>query len=271
MEKFQLSELFAISDIGSASGLVYIDNKLFIISDSSGFLYEYNLELKSIIKHSIANNDSENIIKSKKPDFEAITLKDNKLHIFGSGSTQNRNQKIIFDIKTRENTSQNLIQLYSKLKTTCAISDDDLNIEGALFYNDLLYLFQRGNGADSKNGIAIIDKNEDISFKPIILPKINHIEATFTDAILVENTIFFLATAEDTTSTYEDGEVLGSLIGSINAITLEIEFTSQITDKHKFEGLTLFSNLKNKITFLLCEDNDTDELKSIIYKLEIEK
>jgi hypothetical protein len=31
--------------------------------------------------------------------------------------------------------------------------------------------------------------------------------AGFTDAILVDNSIYFLATAEDTESTYDDGEV----------------------------------------------------------------
>jgi hypothetical protein len=39
------------------------------------------------------------------------------------------------------------------------------------------------------------------------------VRSSFTDAILVDNSIYFLATAEDTESTYDDGEVLGSLIG----------------------------------------------------------
>jgi hypothetical protein len=34
-----------------------------------------------------------------------------------------------------------------------------------------------------------------------------------------------LATAEDTESTYDDGEVLGSLIGRINLKTMKIDFT----------------------------------------------
>ena len=48
-------------------------------------------------------------------------------------------------------------------------------------------------------------------FVTVKLPKISNVEFTFTDAILVDNFIYFLASAEDTISTYEDGEVLGSI------------------------------------------------------------
>ncbi len=51
--------------------------------------------------------------------------------------------------------------------------------------------------------------------------------------------IYFLATAEDTQSTYNDGEVKGSLIGVIDVATMKLEFTQKISDTHKFEGLTL--------------------------------
>jgi hypothetical protein len=59
-------------------------------------------------------------------------------------------------------------------------------------------------------------------------------------------TAFFLATAEDTESTYDDGEVLGSLIGRINLKTMKIDFTQKISSTYKFEGLTLYTNSKEK-------------------------
>ena len=99
------------------------------------------------------------------------------------------------------------------------------------------------------------------------MPKIKHVETSFTDAILVEDKIYFLATAEDTSSTYYDGEILGSIIGGMNSKTFEIEFTKKITDTNKFEGLTLYSKTNDKIEFLLCEDNDSEVLESTIYKL----
>ena len=49
-----------------------------------------------------------------------------------------------------------------------------------------------------------------------------------------QDQIYFLASAEDSNSTYEDGVVLGSWIGAINPSTFKIDFTEKITDKHKF-------------------------------------
>ncbi len=275
MEKFLLTVFFKISGIGSASGLVYTDNSLFLISDNSGFLYEYHMDSAVLKSHPVIGEASANILKKNKPDFEAIALKGNELHLFGSGSTEKRNRQFIFNPKTQQVTEENLQPLYQKIKTAAAISDDDLNIEGALYYKDHLYLFQRGNGANSHNGIAIINPNSNenghIQFQSIQLPKIKHVETTFTDAIVVGDKIYFLAAAEDTVSTYEDGEILGSIMGCIDIETFHIDFTHQISNQHKFEGLTLYKNAENEIEFLLCEDNDSELLDSTIYKLTLKK
>lgn len=273
MQKFQLSEYLKISGIGSASGIVFANQSLYIISDNSGFLYQYDLKEDTLLKHQLTENSSENIPKKQKPDFEAITLKGNDLHLFGSGSTQNRNKNSVFNIKTQKVQENDFSETYQNIKNTIPISDDELNIEGALFYNEKLYLFQRGNGATAKNGIIIINDNIKCHTElvEVRLPKIKHVEATFTDAILVDNKIYFLAAAEDTLSTYDDGEVLGSIIGCMDIETFNIDFTLQISDSHKMEGVTLFENSNSKIEFLLCEDNDTEVLETTIYKLIIPK
>ena len=265
MQKFQLSEYLKISGIGSASGIVFTNQSLYIISDNAGYLYQYNLELDKLLKHPIIENPSENIAKISKPDFESITQKGSELHIFGSGSTQTRNKNIVFNIQNHEIQENDFSEMYQNIKNTIKISDEELNIEGALFHSEKLYLFQRGNGGNSKNGIIIISNN--IHFQHIQLPKIKHVETSFTDAILVHDKIYFLASAEDTISTYDDGEVLGSIIGCIDIETFKIEFTIQISNSHKFEGLTLFKNSESHLEFLLCEDNDTEQLETKIYKL----
>jgi hypothetical protein len=162
--------------------------------------------------------------------------------------------------------------LYQNIKSKLNISDEELNIEGALFFQETLYLFQRGNGTSSKNGIirVNVNNNQQIDFTPVQLPKIKHVETTFTDAVLLENKIYFLAAAEDTLSTYEDGEVLGSIIGCIDVKTLKIDFSHQISQSQKFEGLSLFEKTSSNLVFLLCEDNDTEKLESTIYKLTID-
>lgn len=272
MEQFTIELLFKITGIGSASGIIYKDNSLFIISDNSSFLYEYHIQENQLSKIKLFENGQENILKKDKFDFESIALKGNKLHLLGSGSTSKREKRITYNLETTEVLEKSLSKLYQNLKQNCSIADDELNIEGALFDNEKWLLFQRGNGANSKNGIVKTKSLEIECHTELVevqLPKINHIETSFTDAILVEDKIYFLATAEDCNSTYDDGEILGSIIGRMNSQTFEIEFTQKISDNHKFEGLTLYNKTPTEIQFLICEDNDSDLLETNIYKLSI--
>ncbi len=274
MEKLQLSVLFKIIGIGSASGLVYHENNLYIISDNSTFLYEYSIPTEKLNKIALVENAQDNIIKKDKPDFEAIALKGTDLVILGSGSTENRNLIFNYAIPTGKIQKNNIGTIYQKIKHEFAIADDELNIEGLVMNQDHIYFFQRGNGIQGKNAVIFskdTPQNQQFEYVPIDLPKIKNVPATFTDAILVEDKIYFLASAEDTESTYLDGEVLGSIIGRMDAKTLEVEFTQQISNTNKFEGLTLYKQSDNKIEFLLCEDTDSELLESNIYKLVLDK
>jgi hypothetical protein len=262
MENFTLELHFQIAGIGSASGLVYNDNSLF----------EYQIQEKELSKIKLFEDGQENIRKKDKFDFETISLKENKLHILGSGSTSKREKRFVYDLDSKTVSEKELSKVYQNLKQTTSISDDELNIEGAIFLNENWLLFQRGNRINSKNGIFktnSLKKDFETEFFPINLPKIKEIETSFTDAIVVEDKIYFLAAAENTTSTYDDGEILGSILGKMNCQTFEIEYTQKISDTHKFEGLTIYKKTETKIEFLLCEDNDSDVLETTIYKLTL--
>lgn len=272
MQNFTIELFFQILGIGSASGLVYRDHSLFVLSDNSSFLYEYQVKKNQLIRIKLFENSQENIPKKNKFDFESIALKENELHLLGSGSTSKREKRIIYNLETAAIAEKDLSPLYQNLKKNASISDEELNIEGVLFCNEKWFLFQRGNGANSRNGVfrtKSLEIESETEFVKVSLPKIKQVETSFTDAILIEDKIYFLATAEDTTSTYDDGEILGSLIGRMDSRTLEIEFTQKISDTHKFEGLTLYKKTANAIEFLLCEDRDSDVLETNIYKLSI--
>ena len=272
MEQFTIELLHKIIGIGSASGLIYKDNSLFIISDNSSFLYEYNILENQLSKIKLLENSQENIRKKDKFDFESITLKKNKIHILGSGSTSKREKRITYNLETAAIAEKSLSKLYQNLKQTVSISDEELNIEGTIFYNESWLLFQRGNGVNSKNGIfktKSLKTEFHTAFIPIQLPKINHIETSFTDAIFADEKIYFLAAAENTTSTYDDGEIFGSILGRMNSETFEIEFTQRISDAHKFEGLTFYKKTETEIQFLICEDNDSNVLETNIFKLSV--
>ncbi|MCX2493958.1 hypothetical protein OQX63_10770 [Pedobacter sp. PF22-3] len=272
-------EVFAeIDGIGSASGLFLQEDLLYIIGDNSGYLNEYNIKTRKLRKIQILFDKTlgqlENIPKPLKPDFEILCQHGDKLYILGSGSTPKRNLMIEFDIKTQIIVQKELTDTYNKLKTIAGIDDENFNLEGAIFTGTEWMLFNRGNGIDAKNGIFKIEgtdltKAEWIKFNSFKLANIDHVESSFTDATLVKNEIFFIATAEDTKSTYADGEILGSFIGSINLQNLKLTFSNKISGRHKFEGLTLLHQNERTTTFLLCEDRDTEELKTVIYKLVI--
>ena len=270
MENFQLSPFIEIDGIGAASGLVYLNDSLYIISDNSLCLYNYNFSKKELNKITLFGNQPEIAAKKDKPDFESVTLFENKLYLFGSGSTKKRNTRVTYDLENQEIKEKDLSKIYKRLAESSSITDDDLNIEGAIITTETIYYFQRGNGANAQNGIFCYDRNtKNVAFKPIPLPKINEIPSTFTDAILVEETIYFLAAAENTTSTYNDGDIEGSVIGTIDLKTLNLKSVIQISTYNKFEGLTFSKKSANEIEFLLCEDNDTEELKSTIYLLKL--
>lgn len=275
MEKFTLELLFHIIGIGSASGLLYKDNSLFIVGDNSGFLYEYHLDSKDLKRHPLIENPTENILKKDKPDFEAITAFQDTLYVFGSGSTTKRNAMIEFDLAQKKKiATNNLSELYAVMQNFASIKPEDFNIEGTIHDGENWYFLNRGNGISNKNTLFSLRAkklNQEFSMlsNDYKLPKIKGVRSSFTDAVKVDNSIYFLATAEDTQSTYDDGEVLGSLIGRIDLETMKIDFTQKISDSHKFEGLTLFKKNNNKIEFLLCEDKDTEILETAIYKLSL--
>jgi len=272
MENFQLTLLFKIMGFGSASGLVYEDDKLFIISDSSAYLYEYQMLDKKLEKIALTENAQDSIPKKDKLDLEAITRKGNDLVLLGSGSTDKRNRLFTYNRQTKKISESDFTAMYEKIKSQLQIKDDELNIEGLVITDKAHYFFQRGNGITSKNGIICVEEKASkqlFRFMPYELTTIKNVAATFTDAVLVDDKLYFLACAEDTNSTFHDGAIMGSIVGSIDLHSMKLEFTQQISYIHKFEGITLYKKSKSEITFLLCEDNDTDVLESDIYRLTL--
>lgn len=273
MENFKLTNFFRIKGVSAASGLVYSKNVLFVISDSSSFLYQYDIDKKLLLKFPLVKDAKENIEKAKKPDLESITKYGNQLIMLGSGSTAKRNSMFTLDLGTDALQKQDLSALYQKLKKVGSLNDDQFNIEGAIYAHQTMLLFQRGNSKNSRNGIFIIPNNQEdgIRFVPISLPTLDEIETTFTDAILIGTKIYFLACAENTESTYEDGEVLGTILGIMHAPTFEIIDVHLLSENKKFEGITLYKESENDIVFLLCEDNDSGTIEAEINKLTLNK
>jgi hypothetical protein len=281
MQKFTLELLFRIIGIGSASGLFYNNNSLYLISDSSHMLYHYNMEDKSIEKTPLVSKDYagqlENVPKKDKADYEAMAAKGDDLYLFGSGSTENRNLIAHINYKSKEvHPHIDATDLYLVMQEFGNINPEDFNIEAAVNDDEVWYLLNRGNGPKAENGIftltgTIDDTAFQIVYNKIKLPKIKKAQAGFTDAVKVGDKLYFIAAAEGGASTYADGDVAGTLIGRINLDKMKVEFTEVISLKNKFEGITFFKEEGKNLEFLLCEDTDKDEKESDIYKIIMKK
>lgn len=275
MNNFTLELLFHILGIGSASGLFLKENALYLIGDNSAYFYEYELKSSELNRYAINENPTENIEKKLKPDFEALAFYENSFYLFGSGSTENRTNMVELNSNTKERISTlDLSVLYKRMRVLADINAENFNIEGVVHTGDIWYFFNRGNGNSGKNIVFTfhgknLTKESKITYSEFKLPKIKGVSTSFTDAIKVDDKFYFLAAAENSNSTYNDGEVLGSIIGCIDIKTMKLKFTKEISDRHKFEGLTLQKQQDQELSFLLCEDNDSDQLQADIYQLKL--
>lgn len=219
-----------LEKIPSGSGIIKSGNIYYVVGDDSPFLYSLNREFKTISKTPLLEpvDFSERILKSEKPDFEAMELIDkNEIVVFGSGSkSPQRNIFLrIFLEDSFKIEKYDISDFYSQLIQLPLFKDSELNIEATAFRDDQLYLFNRKPNLiirfEYRDFIAYL--RDGINFpKPEIrqfsLPKINGIEAGFSGAtaLIDEPKIIFTASVEDINNAYDDGEILGSLIGIID-------------------------------------------------------
>lgn len=277
MHKFRLELFCRIIGIGSASGLFFQNNLLYLISDNSNLLYQYDIPSKNLSKTELSQvRPLENIPKAYKPDFEAMTINGNDLYLFGSGSTDKRNIAYKVNLASKKNDKLDMAELYDAMQSFGQIDKANFNIEAVVNDRTDWYFFNRGNGPKGQNAIFtlsgdVFGQEYQMLHNEFTLPKINGAPASFTDAVKVKNKLYFLAAAEKSNSTYHDGEVAGTLIGCIEIDSMEIDWTEVISTKNKFEGITLYAEDAKTLTFLLCEDTDSEVEASEIYKLSIDK
>jgi hypothetical protein len=167
---------------------------------------------------------------------------------------------------------------YAALRDDKSFSGAGLNIEGALALDtDRIRLFQRGN-ADPCNGLQPIDASADFSWtalcehlrapdqqRPPALENVrtydigmlDGVRLTFSDAEhLADGRVLFSASAEDP----ESGEIRGSVLGIIEAGG-RARWTKLVDQdgkpfRGKIEGLTLDVNDRQKIYFVIDDDDE---------------
>lgn len=253
----KLKELYTFQDpyIAAASGLALIGDTFHVVADDELFFVRFKLngpsEVVKIFEGILPEEPKAR--KKLKPDFESlVALPDQSVLCIPSGSKENR---FLGAIVTKDNKVKEVsfIHIYHELGKHFS----ELNIEGAVLFEDKIRLFQRGNGAHHQNGIIDLPLEEFLDdqfnnpvIKKIKLGSLNGISLSFTDACLSDGLFWFLAVSENSESTYLDGDFDGAIIGAMD-LEGNIHFEEVLDIPNKPEGLVV--NGKN---FYIVTDAD---------------
>lgn len=276
MKKYILQSWLKIAGITAISGLGFENNQLQLIADNSNALYNYYIENDSLASYPLTDGPIEEKQEKKiKLDLESFTKWDNTWYTFASGSTDNRNKAFMFNKFSKHSTPLNLSDLYNEMKHFSNLETSDFNIEAVTPYNGDWLFLNRGNGTKNANYIFVVQGKNlidefNIYYFEFNLPEINNVKTGFSDAIVLNNTLFFIATAEDSSNNFNDGKIEGSLFGAIDLKKMKLLFSEKISDTEKFEGITVLQQSKKDVIFALAADNDNDDLeKTEILKLRV--
>lgn len=283
MREIVLEVFMKIMGVSAVSGIAFSDSTIHLASDLDSALYTYEQADNKLIQKELLpatdtvyfKNGIVNLPKTIKPDFEALYENDSLVYVFGSGSEPTRNFAYKINKDTYEYEMMDLSWLYDAMRDFSGIGKEDFNIEGVTYARGEWYFFNRGNGPGNKNIIFTVQGENlvddfNVFYQEIDLPKINGHVSGFSDATAVNGVLYFIATAEGGESTYNDGEIMGSLLGAIPLKDMEVTFTQKISDNQKFEGISLYKKSPKQLEFILAEDNDTDNPEAILYKLSME-
>ncbi len=269
--------------VGALSGVVAIADTLYMVGDDVGYL------LKTPLKECVDQiTDFEKIplldhlpltplAKAEKPDFEAMTTVQmdgqTQLLIMGSGSKANRKTALLFNPSTQQSRTLFSTVDYDFLESNLALTGGaELNIEAVCSVDQHLYIFQRGN-INRHHGVLIVDlerlgqsgdlKNAVIDALSLALPDIDDSASGISDACFLpkQSLIAAVASVEQTTNTYDDGAVLGSLIVflSLDGKTRDAQIITEKQDVPipiKVEGITWLKSREDGEEFLLITDSD---------------
>ena len=286
-----------LPNIPSASGIEIINDEIYIIGDDSQFLFHIDKDGNVIDKLPLTNNATDiRIAKSDKPDYEAISFvninNEDFLLVIGSGSLQikRENAKLI-NLNTKEIHSIVLSEIYTLFKNTMTIEDQRaFNIEGLSSDNTYLYFAQRGNITGHQMIFKLkIDEffhfcNDKITIPKITtytfnLPSVKGVSFGISGCCFDNESkqMLFCASAETTHNTYDDGDILGSIIGVID-LQKDIDKNMNIIMLHekckaytqKIESLSILrkESITNYILLAVC---DNDDGSSILLEIQVNR
>lgn len=184
-----------LQGVPSGSGIIKSDQGYYVIGDDSPYLFMLDKSLNVVSKIPLIDSGSfpdERIIKSEKPDFEALEMiGNNEIVVFGSGSKSPvRNIFLLILLNDSPIIERyDISGFYGILKSLPIFADSELNIEAAAYRDGYIFLFNRNKNLIIKllysDLLAFLKDEITLPTPEIIqftLPKINGIESGFSGA-----------------------------------------------------------------------------------------
>lgn len=258
--------------VTSASGLVRLDNSVYIVADDELHLAVFDVKSNQpgswirLLPGMLPSDYKER--KKQKADLETITriqpdvyLTAGALLVMPSMSRPNRvsgalikleKDLAVKDFVVDESNESPIPIDFSDIRSKLKESIDGLNVEGIAIQEKVTKLFHRGSKKKGKSAVVELEtaaflhdlhdthkpKSTCISkLREYDLGDIEGVGLSFTDAVpMPDGRIVFLAAAEATDDEYQDGACLGSSLGIMKE-NGDIERIVRISGREKFEGI----------------------------------
>ncbi len=286
--------------VRAGSSMAWIGDRLALVQDDTNFvaLVDPLTGLAEAItlpagKDGKRQFDDGRGTKKYKLDLEAmarVPLSDGVLLLaFGSGSKARRENVMTlrFDGRSarpapRRPAVTGLPHLYAALHEETAFSGSEMNIEGALYLDGTIRLFNRSNG-EAKDALHPVDATCDLDWSALQahiaapetaplppfmrvtqydLGAIDSVRLGFTDAIPATRThVLYSAAAEASKNAVDDGVVVGSALGVIPNDRRQPARWAMIRDEKskpfvgKAEGLVLYPGDASRALIVIDVDD----------------
>ncbi|MBC6994553.1 hypothetical protein QWY85_06210 [Neolewinella lacunae] len=226
-----LTDKITLPGFPSGSGIVHVGDHYYAIGDDAPYLFKLDAAFAVVEKIPLLEVDTfsgTRISKPDKPDFETLEkIGDTELVVFGSGSKSPQRDVFVRILLEDSITVEKYVTtaFYTALKSLPIFAGSELNLEAVAYRNGQIFLFNRKKNLVLQFPyVEVLAYLQGVGDFPIpmatefTLPAINGVEAGFSGATALEGQakIIFTASVEDTDNAYDDGEILGSFLGTID-------------------------------------------------------
>lgn len=277
-----------VLDYPSGSALEYHNGSLYVIGDDVHYILSLDDQWNIIRRIELFESVWERIPKPDKPDIECAAVIGDVLYLLGSGSkSPQRDVAFIVQLSDCSVKKINTAAFYGIFRDRNLVGE--MNIEGFTGCRDRLLLFNRGNTSQPNSLIItdrkILKKQFPDRFKviPVEIGSLDNIMLGISGAgyCEVNDVLFLTASAENTSNTYDDGDIIGSVLGIVyDASTaldasiftvkhlIALDKVDAVFSKQKIESVCITRQLDKIYNCVLVADNDDG--KSVLFEIEIQ-